>query len=65
MPWPGSDRLFAVELAALRAIPASIAVAAGAEKVAAILAGARAGYFNRLATDPATAQLLIAGRASG
>ncbi len=66
VPWPGSDRLFAVELEALRAIPASIAVAAGEEKVAAIVAGARAGYFNRLATDPATAQLLVtAGRASG
>lgn len=57
--FPGSERLIAVELATLAAIPAGIAVAVGSDKVAPILAGARAGFFNQLVTDPATAQELI------
>lgn len=55
----GSDRLIALELDALQRIPVTIAVAVGAEKLVSIAAGARGGYFNRLVTDPATAQALL------
>lgn len=58
--FPGSDRLIATGLDVLRQIPVSIGVAYGAEKVPGILAGARAGYFNRVVTDVATATLLAA-----
>ncbi|WP_280273584.1 sugar-binding transcriptional regulator [Nocardia wallacei] len=57
--FPGGERLIAVELAVLQQLPVGIAVAVGGEKVAPILAGARAGYFNRLVTDPATARQLL------
>lgn len=57
--FPGSDRLIATGLDVLRQIPYGIAVAVGAEKVRGITAGARAGYFNRLVTDPETAAALI------
>ena len=53
------DRLIAVELEVLRHIPATIAVAIGKEKVDSIIAGARGGYFNRLVTDPATANDIL------
>ncbi|MBC3760242.1 RNA polymerase subunit sigma-70 [Quadrisphaera sp. RL12-1S] len=56
--FPGSDRLVAIPLEMLRRIPVTIAVASGAEKVAGISAGARAGYFKQLVTDVATATLL-------
>lgn len=58
--FPGSERMVAVELSALQQIPVVIAVAAGQDKVAPLVAGARAGYFNRLVTDPATAAELVA-----
>lgn len=58
--YPGSKRLMALDLEELRAIPATIAVAVGPGKVEGILAGAAAGYFNRLVTDPPTASLLLA-----
>jgi DNA-binding transcriptional regulator LsrR (DeoR family) len=57
--FPGSDRLMATGLNVLEKIPYGIAVAVGAEKVAGIIAGARAGYFNRLVTDPETAALVL------
>ncbi|RDI42020.1 sugar-binding transcriptional regulator [Nocardia mexicana] len=57
--FPGGERLIAVDLPVLQQIPVGIAVAIGEEKVAPILAGARAGYFNRLVTDPATARQLL------
>ncbi|MFQ6396096.1 sugar-binding transcriptional regulator [Nocardia sp. KC 131] len=60
--FPGRDRLIAVELAVLQQIPVGIAVAVGTEKVAPILAGAKAGYFNQLVTDPATALQLLGSR---
>ncbi len=60
VPFAGDERLMAVSYDVLRAVPACIGVAAGAEKVPGILAGARAGYFNQLATDPVTARALLA-----
>lgn len=61
--FPGSDRLMAIDLDTLARIPVRIAVAVGDEKVAAISAGARAGYFDRLVTDAATAATLLARHA--
>ena len=62
----GGDRLIAVELEALRHIPVTIAIAVGRDKIGSIIAGARGGYFNRLVTDPATADaLLVANGADG
>ena len=58
--FPGSDRLIAVELSMLQRIPAVIVVAAGTERIAPLLAGARKKYFNQLVTDPATAEQLLA-----
>jgi DNA-binding transcriptional regulator LsrR (DeoR family) len=55
----GSDRLIALELQALKHIPVTIAVAVGREKMQYITAGARGGHFNRLVTDPATAEDLL------
>ena len=59
VPFPGSDRLMAIDLDTLARIPARIAVAVGDEKVDAISAGAHAGYFDRLVTDVATASALL------
>jgi len=59
LSFPGSERLMGIELELLRSIPAVIAVAAGREKTTSIIAAARAGYFNRLVTDPATARVLL------
>jgi DNA-binding transcriptional regulator LsrR (DeoR family) len=58
--FPGRDRLIAIELSVLEQIPVTIGVAVGTNKVPSIQAGARAGYFNTLVTDPLTAQQLIA-----
>lgn len=55
----GMERLIALELEALQHIPVTIAVAVGKDKVDSITAGARGGYFNRLVTDPATAEALL------
>ena len=55
----GSERLLAMQLEDLRRVPITIAVAAGASKRVALLAAARAGYFNQLVTNPETAYLLI------
>lgn len=57
--FPGSERLMATGLEMLQRVPVGIAVAAGQDKVLPIVAGARAGYFNRLVTDAATAVALI------
>jgi DNA-binding transcriptional regulator LsrR (DeoR family) len=57
--FPGSERLIAVQLQDLQRIPTVIAVAAGHEKVAPLLAGARARYFNQLVTDPRTAEAIL------
>lgn len=55
----GAERLIALELDVLRHIPVTIAVAIGRDKLDSITAGARGGYFNRLVTDPATAEALV------
>jgi DNA-binding transcriptional regulator LsrR (DeoR family) len=65
VPFPGSERLMATPLALLPGIPVVIAVAVGREKVDAIRIGARAGYFNRLVTDPETAKLLVEAAPTG
>lgn len=57
--FPGSERLIALPLETLRAVPVVVAVASGSDKVISIIAAARAGFFNRLVTDPATAQQII------
>lgn len=60
VPFPGSERLMATGFDTLRAIPATIAVAAGENKVPGIVAGAGAGYFKQLVTDVPTAAALLA-----
>lgn len=60
LAFPGSERLMGIELELLHTIPAVIAVAAGEEKTSSLSAAARAGYFNRLVTDAATAKRLLA-----
>lgn len=63
VPWPGSTRLVATPLDLLRRTPTSIGVAAGAPKVPAIRAAAKAGYITQLVTDTATATALVAAPA--
>lgn len=58
--YPGADRLLATPYEVLKRIPSVIAVAVGQEKVPGIVAGARAGWFNELVTDPPTARALLA-----
>ncbi|MFD0485686.1 sugar-binding transcriptional regulator [Kineococcus sp. GCM10028916] len=57
--YDGADRLIAIPLDVLRAVPHRIAVVYGAVKVPSVLAGARGGFFNHLVTDPATAAKLL------
>jgi DNA-binding transcriptional regulator LsrR (DeoR family) len=58
--FPGSERLIAVDLKTLKKIPVVIAVAAGHDKVASIIAAARARFFSQLVTDPRTAEEILA-----
>jgi DNA-binding transcriptional regulator LsrR (DeoR family) len=58
--FPGSERLIAVDLETLKSIPTVIAVAAGRNKVATIIAAARAKLFSQLVTDPRTAEDILA-----
>ena len=57
--FPGSERLIAIRAAALRALPTSIAIAAGRAKVPSIIGAARAGFFTELVTDPPTAAAIL------
>ncbi|RYZ32412.1 MAG: RNA polymerase subunit sigma-70 [Propionibacteriaceae bacterium] len=57
--FPGSERLIALDLETLKQVPVVIAVAAGADKVAPLIAAARAGFFDHLVTDPQTARLVL------
>lgn len=59
VPLPGFDRLVATPAEVLRAVPVSIAVAHGEEKVPGVVAGARGRWFNQLVTDPTTAELVL------
>jgi DNA-binding transcriptional regulator LsrR (DeoR family) len=56
----GSERLIAVDLQTLKSVPKVIAVAAGPNKVAPIIAAARAKLFSQLVTDPRTAEDILA-----
>jgi DNA-binding transcriptional regulator LsrR (DeoR family) len=58
--FPDSERLIAVDLETLKSIPTVIAVAAGPNKVAPIIAAARAKLFSQLVTDPRTAEDILA-----
>ncbi len=57
------ERLIALQLETLRHIPVTIAVAVGKDKIESIVAGARGGYFNRLVTDPVTANDVLTSSA--
>ncbi len=57
------ERLIALELETLRHIPVTIAVAVGKDKIESIVAGASGGYFNRLVTDPVTANDILTSSA--
>jgi DNA-binding transcriptional regulator LsrR (DeoR family) len=59
VPFPGCERLMAIGEQALRALPTSIGVAAGFDKVPSIIGAARAGYLTDLVTDGATAAALL------
>jgi DNA-binding transcriptional regulator LsrR (DeoR family) len=56
----GSERLIAVEIETLKSIPTVIAVAAGPDKAAPIIAAAHANLFSQLVTDPGTAEDILA-----
>jgi DNA-binding transcriptional regulator LsrR (DeoR family) len=56
----GSERLIAVDIKTLKSIPTVIALAAGPNKVAPIIAAARAKLFSQLVTDPRTAEDIVA-----
>lgn len=65
LSFPGSDWLVATSHETLQRIPVSIAVAVGAVKAPALVAGARARWFNTLVTDAPTAEALLAVAADG
>lgn len=60
LPYPGSDLLVRPALEQLRAIPSSLALAAGAQKAPSIRAAARAGLITTLITDRPTAEAVLA-----
>lgn len=60
LAFPGSEFLVRLPLATLRAIPSTIALAAGREKAPSIRAGAKAGMFTSLVTDVPTAEAVLA-----
>jgi DNA-binding transcriptional regulator LsrR (DeoR family) len=59
LPFPGSDRLVAMDLDDLTRIPHTVGVAVGADKVPAIAAATRARWINTLVTDVTTARSLV------
>lgn len=58
--FPGDERMVRTSPELLRRIPFMLGAAVGEEKVHSIIAGARARLFNRLVTDAATAELILA-----
>ncbi|MEP6463866.1 MAG: sugar-binding domain-containing protein [Frankiaceae bacterium] len=59
VPFSGDNCLIAIRLETLRAIPTTIAVAVGKDKVLSLVAAARAGYYKKLVTDVPTATALV------
>lgn len=59
VPWPTDDRHIGLTLDDLTKLPTSTLVAGGKDKVIAIRAALRGGYFNVLITDNATAASLL------
>jgi DNA-binding transcriptional regulator LsrR (DeoR family) len=57
--FPGHERMVRIGRDQLQALATTIAVATGAVKAVSILAGARAGLFNQLVTDSATARAVL------
>ncbi len=54
--FPGNDRMIRIPRDTLRAVPTRVAAAVGAQKAPSIIAAAKAGWFNVLVTDEATAR---------
>ncbi|ASK65671.1 transcriptional regulator [Brachybacterium avium] len=59
LTFPGSEFLVRPPLETLRAIPSTIALAAGREKAPSIRAGAKTGLFTSLVTDVPTAEAVL------
>lgn len=57
--FPGHERMVRISPDQLRAIPRTIAVAAGEDKVPSIIGASRARLFNRLVTDVPTAERVL------
>lgn len=55
----GSDRIISTSEDDMRAIPHTVGVAIGEEKITSIVGAARAGYFRRLVTDSSTAKAIL------
>lgn len=60
LTFPGAEFLVRLPLETLRAIPTTIALAAGCEKAPSIRAGAKTGMFSSLITDVPTAEAVLA-----
>jgi DNA-binding transcriptional regulator LsrR (DeoR family) len=58
--FPGSDRIFGIDMPTLRKIPVRIALAIGREKARSIIGAARGGFINELVTDALTGQAVLA-----
>ncbi len=65
VPNPLEERILALSLDDLRAIPWSVCVAGGPDKVDAIFAAVRARIFNVLITDAVTARMLLSRLGEG
>ncbi|MBM7051570.1 MULTISPECIES: sugar-binding transcriptional regulator [unclassified Rothia (in: high G+C Gram-positive bacteria)] len=59
LPYTGSDRTIRIPLEQLQAIPHSVAIAVGKEKVQSIIAATKLGTFKKLVTDEATAKDIL------
>jgi DNA-binding transcriptional regulator LsrR (DeoR family) len=59
VPFPGSERLFAIPSEQLKDIPARVALAVGPEKALSIIGAARGGFISHLITDTSTATAIL------
>jgi len=59
VPFPGSERLFAIPTEQLKRIPVRIALAAGEEKAPSIIGAARGKFISHLITDSSTATKVL------